>query len=203
LQASPAFWRCVHCSRRCKFDQINNPTFYILFLDYLKLILHARCMAADEPLPPTPSLLRHARYTYGVAMRRALTEAGYDDIPPNGLNVIGGLAIDSEEIPLSQLIRGMRLSKQSAGQLVDALVIRGYLERTPDPQDRSKLTVALTERGRAAAATQVSAREKIDAALVAKVGEENVERTRQTLAALIDLGDELELGVYARADDDE
>jgi hypothetical protein len=39
------------------------------------------------------ALLRHARYTYGIAMRRALAEAGYDDIPKNGLYVIGGLAL--------------------------------------------------------------------------------------------------------------
>lgn len=136
-----------------------------------------------------PALLRHARYTYGTAMRLALTEAGYDDIPKNGLYIIGGLG--NAEIPLGQLIRELRTSKQAAGQLVDVLVLRGYLERTPDPEDRRKLTVALTERGRAAAATQRAAREKIDAALIARVGKENVERTVRTLAALIDLGDEL------------
>jgi DNA-binding MarR family transcriptional regulator len=160
-------------------------------------------MAADSPLPPIPSLLRHARYTYGTAMRRALAEGGYDDIPKNGLYIIGSLAMDSEEIPLNQLIRGLRLSKQAAGQLVDALVIRGYLERTTDPQDRRKLTVAITERGRAAAEAQRAAREKIDAELLSRVGEENIERTCRTLAALIDLGDELQLGVYAGPDDGE
>ena len=38
-----------------------------------------------------PALLRHARNTYGVAMRRALVEAGFEDVPRNGLYVIGGL----------------------------------------------------------------------------------------------------------------
>jgi DNA-binding MarR family transcriptional regulator len=161
-------------------------------------------MTVDSPTPPIPipGLLRHARYTYGTAMRRALAEAGYDDIPKNGMYVIGGLAMDPGEIPLDQLLRGMRLSKQAAGQLVDTLVLRGYLERTPDPLDRSKLIVALSERGRAAVEVQRAAREKIDAELLARVGEENVERTRQTLAALIDLGDELQLGVYAGSDEE-
>ena len=40
-----------------------------------------------------PALLRHARNTYGSVMRQALAEAGYDDIPGNGLYVIGGLAL--------------------------------------------------------------------------------------------------------------
>jgi DNA-binding MarR family transcriptional regulator len=135
-----------------------------------------------------PVLLRHARNTYGAAMRRALAEAGYDDIPGNGLYLIGGLALDRADIPLSQLIRELRISKQAAGQLVDTLVMRGYVERSPDKEDRRKLTVALTERGRAAAATQAAAREKVDAELLASVGQEDVNRTRRTLAMLIDLG---------------
>src|SRR5215469_11166245 len=117
-----------------------------------------------------PALLRHARTTYGAAMRQALAEAGYDDIPGNGLYVIGGLALNREDIPLGQLIRELRISKQAAGQLVDTLVTRGYLERAVDKDDRRKLTVTLTERGRAAAAIQSAAREKVDAELLAAVG---------------------------------
>jgi len=139
-----------------------------------------------------PALLRHARVTYGVAMRKALAEAGFDDVPKNGLYVIGGLAMDKVEIPLGQLIKELRVSKQAAGQLVDMLVLRGYLERTADTGDRRKLTVTLTERGRAAAAAQAAALEKIDAELLARVGREDVTRTRRTLAALIDLGCEKE-----------
>lgn len=135
-----------------------------------------------------PALLRHARVTYGLAMRRALAEAGYDDIPKNGLYVIGGMAFDRDDLPLSQLIRELRISKQAAGQLVDMLVMRRYLKRQVDEDDRRKLTVTLTERGRAAAATQAAARKRIDAALVAKVGEDDVRRMRRTLGALIDLG---------------
>src|SRR5271165_7502940 len=103
---------------------------------------------------PFPALLRHARTTYGAAMRLALAEAGYDDIPGNGLYVIGGLALEREDVPLGQLIRNIRISKQAAGQLVDTLVTRGYLERASDKEDRRKLTVTLTERGREAAAIQ-------------------------------------------------
>jgi DNA-binding MarR family transcriptional regulator len=134
-----------------------------------------------------PALLRHARTTYGGAMRRALEEAGFDDVPKNGLWVIGVLATGAEELPLGQLVRDLRVSKQAAGQLVDTLVARGYLERAVDPADRRKLTVALTDRGRAAAQAQASAREAIDADLLARVGEEDVRRTRRTLAAMLDI----------------
>ena len=135
----------------------------------------------------TPALLRHARNTYGSAMRRALDAAGYDDIPGNGLYLIGGLALEREDVPLGQLIRELRVTKQSAGQLVDQLVLRGYIERSADPADRRKLTVSLTERGRAAAAIQTDAREAIDTALVAQVGMDVAEKMRAGLAALIDI----------------
>jgi DNA-binding MarR family transcriptional regulator len=135
-----------------------------------------------------PALLRHARNTYGSAMRQALVDAGYDDIPGNGLYVIGGLALNRADIPLSQLILELRLTKQAAGQLVDTLVTRGYLHRAPDKADRRRLTVALTERGQAAAQVQAAAREKVDAELLATVGHEDVDRTRRTLAALIEIG---------------
>ncbi len=135
-----------------------------------------------------PALLRHARNTYGSVMRQALAEAGYDDIPGNGLYVIGGLALGAGGIPLGQLVRELRVSKQAAGQLVDTLVLRGYLERTADDDDRRKLTVTLTERGQAAAAVQAAAREKIDAELLARVGQDDVSRARRTLAALIEIG---------------
>ncbi len=121
-------------------------------------------------------------------MRRALDAAGYDDIPKNGLYVIGGLALGAGGVPLGQLIKELGVSKQGAGQLVDTLVLRGYLNRTVDADDRRKLTVTLTERGRAAAATQAAARETIDAELTSCVGPEAVSCTRRTLAVLIDLG---------------
>jgi DNA-binding MarR family transcriptional regulator len=120
-------------------------------------------------------------------MRRALEEAGYDDIPKNGLYVIGGLALGAGDVPLASLIRDLRISKQAAGQLVDTLVHRGYLARNVDDQDRRRLIVTLTDRGRAAAATQAAARERVDAELLAKVGPECVEHTRVALAALTEM----------------
>lgn len=134
-----------------------------------------------------PALLRHARTAYGLAMRQALADAGYDDVPKNGLYVIGGLAIGAGDVPLAVLIRDLRLSKQAAGQLVDTLVSRGYLARTVDEQDRRRLVVTLTDRGRAAAATQATARQRVDAELLAKVGPQCIEQTRIALMALTDM----------------
>ena len=80
------------------------------------------------------------------------------------------------------------MSKQAGGQLVDSLVVRGYLERSPDPEDRRRMTVALTDRGRVAADAARQAVEAIDAELIARVGAEPVAHARAALGALIELG---------------
>lgn len=136
----------------------------------------------------TPGLLRHARTTYGKAMRRALDEAGYDDIPSNGLYVIGGLYMGTQGVPITSLMRQLRVSRQAAGQLVDTLVSRGYLARTPDENDRRQMIVTLTERGKAAGEIQGKAREAIDARLCERVGEKVVAAGRRMLAGLIEIG---------------
>ena len=146
-----------------------------------------------EPIV-TPALLRHARTTYGTAMRRALGNAGYHDIPKNGLYLIGGMAHQERGVPLGELVRELRVSKQAASQLVDALVAGGYLQRAADENDRRRLVVTLTRRGRAAAEVQAKAREQVDAELLARVGARAVSTTRRTLAALIDLGQAGESG---------
>jgi DNA-binding MarR family transcriptional regulator len=131
-----------------------------------------------------PALLRAARAAYGSAIRESLAEAGCDDVPRNGSYVIGAIARTGA--PLSQIIRELGVSKQAAGQLVDTLVMRGYLDRSVDPEDRRRLTISLTDRGHAAAAVIRSAVERVDAGLIDRVGPEYVAHARVTLAALIE-----------------
>lgn len=138
-----------------------------------------------------PALLGWGRQTYGGAMRRALAGAGCDDVPPRGMFVIGALAIGGGNGPLLNMGRALGVSKQAAGQLVDTLVLRGYLKRDPDPDDRRRFSLKLTERGWHAAAVQRAAREKIDAELVARVGADTVAAARRALQALVEIGGEL------------
>ena len=142
-----------------------------------------------------PALLRHARTAYRSAVRDALDEAGCEDMPPNGSYVVGAIARTGS--PLGDVIRELGMSKQAAGQLVDVLVARGYLERAPDPGDRRRLTVSLTERGQLAAETVATAVRSVDAQLDGCVGAERVGTARAVLAALIGLshpGDDEEPG---------
>jgi DNA-binding MarR family transcriptional regulator len=131
-----------------------------------------------------PVLLRAARTAYGSAIRRALADVGGDDLPRRGSFVMGAIARTGA--PLSQIIQGLGVSGRAAGKLIDTLVTRGYLDRSPDPEDRRRLTVTLTERGRAAATIIRSVVERVDADLAARVGAEHAAHTRATLAALIE-----------------
>jgi DNA-binding MarR family transcriptional regulator len=131
-----------------------------------------------------PALLRSARTTYGSAIGSSLSEAGFDDVPRNGAFVIGSIARTGA--PLSDIIKELGVSKQAAGQLVDTLVARGYLDRTVDPEDRRRLTITLTERGLAAGSAIRSAVDRVDTTLLEQVGAESVARARATLAALVE-----------------
>jgi DNA-binding MarR family transcriptional regulator len=66
----------------------------------------------------------------------------------------------------------------------DGISARGYLERRVDETDRRRQTIALSERGRAAASVTRAAVGRVDAALVRAVGREHIEQTRATLMAL-------------------
>ena len=137
-----------------------------------------------------PALLRAARRAYGSAVRGALADAGYDDVPRNGSYVLAAIARTGAA--LSRIIQELGVSKQAAGQLVDTLVTRGYLDRAPDPEDRRRLTITLTERGQAAAEVIRSAVRQVDADLVRRVGPEYIAHARATLAALIEAGNDAE-----------
>jgi DNA-binding MarR family transcriptional regulator len=129
-----------------------------------------------------PALLRAARGSYGDAIRGTLTAAGFDDMPRNGSFVLGGMS--NRGGSAAELVRDLGISKQAASQLIDTLVIRGYLVRDADPADRRRQTLAVTERGRAAAAAVGTAIASVDAQLTALVSAEQFAGLRAGLAAL-------------------
>jgi DNA-binding MarR family transcriptional regulator len=126
------------------------------------------------------------RGAYRSAVHKALAGGGFDDIPRNGSYVLSAIAHGGA--PLSDVIAHLGVSKQAAGQLVDTLVVRGYLERAMDLSDRRRLVVSLTERGSAAAAVVRTAVDAVDVALETQIGAERMTDIRWTLAVLASLG---------------
>jgi DNA-binding MarR family transcriptional regulator len=133
-----------------------------------------------------PALMRQARGSYGGAIAAALAEAGFDDVPRTGPFVLGGL-IRNGDVGLTELIGALGSSKQTASQLIDTLVVRGYIDRTPDPADRRRVVVSLTERGRAAGDVVGAAVDRVDATLAARITAEQFEGLRAGLATLAGL----------------
>jgi len=142
----------------------------------------------DERPVGLPALLRAARNAYGKRIRTALAAVDCDDVPRNGIYVIGALA--RANVPMAQIIADLGVSKQAAGQLVDTLVLRGYLARTEDAKDRRRLRLDLTPRGQAAAAASAKVVDGMEAAVIELLGNEYVAKTREVLWTLIGLGAE-------------
>jgi DNA-binding MarR family transcriptional regulator len=135
----------------------------------------------------TPALVGSARRTYTLAIRRALLDAGFDDMPRRGMGVVGGIA-NNGDAPQEEFGRYLGVSKQAASQLVDVLVTRGYVERNSDPSDRRRIILSLTDRGRAAAAASAAAVAKVDAAVARRCSAEDRAAARRVLGTMADIG---------------
>lgn len=132
-----------------------------------------------------PGLLRAARGSYGHVVRAAFAEAGFDDIPRNGAYVLARSYDGSA--PLGDLTRELGISKQAVSQLIDIMVMRGYMQRTVDPEDRRRMLVTLTPRGDDAARVSWEAAKSVDAELAGRLSPEGVAALRAGLIALAEM----------------
>jgi DNA-binding MarR family transcriptional regulator len=129
-----------------------------------------------------PALLRGARGSYACTIVAFLAEAGFDDLPQNGPFVLGGMA--GRRASAVDMIRGLGVTRQAASQLIDTLVVRGYLSRQVNPSDRRRLDVELTDRGRAAAEVIAAAIRQVDAELATMITPAELAGLRAGLTAL-------------------
>ena len=134
-----------------------------------------------------PVLLRFARKTYSWAIRDALKNEGYDDVPSNGVYVLMG--IHKYDLSMSKLTKQLGLTKQSASQLVELMVSRGYADRRVVKSDRRQVEVVPTEKGYKVVRIVVQAIRNINKELYDEVGEENAQIAKYVLAVLIDIND--------------
>ncbi len=133
-----------------------------------------------------PRLMREAREVYRDAVAGALVDADCDDVPRNGVFVLAGLDRSEPEPKFSlqaDVVASLGLSKQAASQLIDTLVLRAYLERRIDPDDRRRMGVRLTDRGRTAARAIQAAFDGIESALAQLISADQHRGLRAGLAA--------------------
>jgi DNA-binding MarR family transcriptional regulator len=137
-----------------------------------------------------PALLRAARGSYAHAVRRRLAAAGFEDLPRNGPYVLGGIV--NRGGSAGDLVRELGVSKQAASQLIDTLVVRGYLERQVNPEDRRRVTIEVTDRGRAAAAAVYSGVRAVDTELAELIPPEELAGLTAGLIALCTIRERME-----------
>jgi DNA-binding MarR family transcriptional regulator len=130
----------------------------------------------------TPTLMRLARGAYAESIRAQLHAIGVDDLPRNGAFLLAG--IDTTGGPRQDLPAELGITKQAVSQLVDTLVSRGYVSRSPDPGDRRRISLELTERGRQVVEAVLRGVDAVDHQLHEQVSPERVEAMRAALLAL-------------------
>ena len=131
-----------------------------------------------------PALMRGARGSYARAIRSELASAGFEDLPRNGPFVLGGIANRGSA---TEVIDGLGITKQAASQLIDTLVLRGYLERSVHPEDRRRMIISLTERGRAAATCVATGVATVDGELATMLTADQIAGLRAGLYALCEI----------------
>jgi len=98
----------------------------------------------------------------------------------------------------ADMIRGLGVSKQAASQLIDVLVLRGYLTREINPEDRRRMVIGLTDRGRAAAAAIRAGVEAVDAELAELISPDELVGLRAGLAALGKIKERMDQGEHGQ-----
>jgi DNA-binding MarR family transcriptional regulator len=137
-------------------------------------------------------LLVRAHGGYGNTISAHLAAAGFDDLPRSGPFVLGGMA--GHRGSAVEMIRSLGVTRQAASQLIDTLVLRGYLSREINPEDRRRMNIVLTERGRAAAAAIRAGIDQVEAELARMLTPADLAGLRAGLAALGQIREKTERG---------
>jgi DNA-binding MarR family transcriptional regulator len=134
---------------------------------------------------PTSALLRTA-YNALAARVYASVVSGteFDDHRPSHGNVMEQLELE-DGLRLTDIAARAGITAQSAGELVDDLESKGYLERRPDPFDRRAKRIYLTERGQKSTRRGRRAQAEVETSLAELLGEQRYRLLRSILEDII------------------
>jgi DNA-binding MarR family transcriptional regulator len=128
-----------------------------------------------------PELMRLARGSYKRAIDAEYAARGIDDVPAPGGYILAYLAGGAESVP--EMIEGLGIKKRQYNELVDSLVLRGFITPEIDPEG-GRGAFALIERGREAADAIFTAGRVVNEELERRVSSEDIAGLRRGLAAL-------------------
>jgi DNA-binding MarR family transcriptional regulator len=132
--------------------------------------------------PDLGILLALAYQQFVSELHQDLAERGFDDLARSDGYVFR--ALDSEPLTTSVLSDRLGITKQGAGQLVEDMTRRGYVESGPDPKDRRARLLRLTARGRDALAAARDFHRRYEQRLARRHGRAHVDTVRAVLTAM-------------------
>ena len=145
-------------------------------------------MVTKDRQDPTLGILLFVAY-------RALEQRAHDAVIAAGIADITlaqariAARIGPHGTRVSDLAEQARVTKQSAGFLVDQLESAGYVERVPDPSDRRARLVRLTARADRVVKTANAEVERALAEWTDHVGADRLRRMHETLLDLQEITD--------------
>jgi DNA-binding MarR family transcriptional regulator len=139
-------------------------------------------VAQDDDAPDFAILLAAAYRAMTVRLRDELAAAGLGEMRSSYGFVIR--AVDAEQPTVQGLADLLDVTKQTASKLADDMERAGYLERRPDPDDRRRVRLHLTQRGRAVRKRALRTSQALERELAKALGDDALAATR---AALLDI----------------
>lgn len=127
-------------------------------------------------------LLALAYQQFVSELHQDLGGRGFDDLARSDGYVFR--ALDAEPLTTSALAERLGISKQGAGQMVDDMTRRGYLQSRPDPSDRRARLLELSARGRRALAAARAFHRRYEQRLARRHGRAHVDTVRAVLTAM-------------------
>jgi DNA-binding MarR family transcriptional regulator len=88
-------------------------------------------------------------------------------------------------IRVTELAKRARITKQSMGEMVDAMEAAGYVERIPDPSDARARLVCLSAKGRAAGRLARKLVREVEDEWAEAVGAARLTSLRETLRMIV------------------
>jgi len=116
-------------------------------------------------------------------LRTTLSKQGFADQGRSDGYVLR--ALGAAPMTVSELADRLEISKQGAGQIVDDMERRGYVERHPDPTDGRARLLHLSAHGRAALTAARRFHQRFERNLIGTHGAEAVANLRALLSAMV------------------
>lgn len=117
----------------------------------------------------------------------AVAAAGFDDITPAQSRLFARIGPDGSRV--TELAEQARVTKQTAGFLVDQMERAGYVYRVPDPSDARARLVRIAPRGEEAVRVARVAEAELEAEWTRHLGRSSARQLRAALTRLREITD--------------